>query len=471
MRKTKIIATLGPSSSDKSVLTAMVKAGMNVARINMSHATHEDHAARIALIKEIRRDLSAPVALMLDTRGPEIRLGTFENDSAEVAAGDEFEIVNDKIVGDAHRASVSCPDFYKMLKKGDFLLINDGLIRMQVKDIVDKTVKLQVVIGGTISNHKSINVPGTVLDLPYLSEQDKSDLLFGIEQDVDFIAASFVPTANDIRVLKEFLLRNGGERIEVIAKIESSKGVENIDEILALADGIMVARGDLGVEVPFIELPAIQKSLIKRARAAGKRVIPATEMLESMITKPRPTRAETSDVANAVYDGTGAIMLSGETAAGKYPVQAIKVMSDIAEYTESSIHYRKRFNMLSDFDLKTIADAMSASAVKASYDLNGDAIVVATRSGRTAKLVSRFRPSCPIIAVTTTEKAYYQLALSWGVYPLMGAEQSDISKVFEHAAKVARYFNMIKAGDTVVTLATSTGSAHDAMNIMRIDRI
>lgn len=471
MRKTKIIATLGPSSSDKSVLTAMVKAGMNVARINMSHATHEDHAARIALIKEIRRDLSAPVALMLDTRGPEIRLGTFENDSAEVAAGDEFEIVNDKIVGDAHRASVSCPDFYKMLKKGDFLLINDGLIRMQVKDIVDKTVKLQVVIGGTISNHKSINVPGTVLDLPYLSEQDKSDLLFGIKQDVDFIAASFVSTANDIRVLKEFLLRNGGERIEVIAKIESSKGVENIDEILALADGIMVARGDLGVEVPFIELPAIQKSLIKRARAAGKRVITATEMLESMITKPRPTRAETSDVANAVYDGTGAIMLSGETAAGKYPVQAIKVMSDIAEYTESSIHYRKRFNMLSDFDLKTIADAMSASAVKASYDLNGDAIVVATRSGRTAKLVSRFRPSCPIIAVTTTEKAYYQLALSWGVYPLMGAEQSDISKVFEHAAKVARYFNMIKAGDTVVTLATSTGSAHDAMNIMRIDRI
>lgn len=471
MRKTKIIATLGPSSSDKAVLTAMVKAGMNVARINMSHATHEEHAARIALVKEIRRDLSVPVALMLDTRGPEIRLGTFENGSAEVKAGDEFEIVNGKIVGDVHRASVSCPDFYKMLKPGDFLLINDGLIRMQVKSIEGTTVKLQVVIGGVISNHKSINVPGAELNLPYLSDKDREDLLFGIAQDVDFIAASFVSTANDIRVLKDFLFKNGGENIEVIAKIESSKGVENIDEILALADGVMVARGDLGVEVPFIELPAIQKSLIKHARAAGKRVITATEMLESMITKPRPTRAETSDVANAVYDGTGAIMLSGETAAGQYPVQAIKVMSDIAEYTEKSIHYRKRFNMFSDFDLKTISGAMSASAVKASYDLDCNAIVVATRTGRTAKLVSRFRPTCPIIAVTTTDKAYYQLALSWGVYPLHGTEQLDISKVFDHASKVASYFNMIKTGDTVVTLATSTGEHRDSMNVMRIDRV
>ena len=471
MRKTKIIATLGPSSSDKNILTAMVKAGMNVARINMSHATHEEHAARIALIKEIRRDLSAPVALMLDTRGPEIRLGTFENGSADVVTGDEFEIVNEKIVGDAHKASVSCSDFYKMLRPGDFLLINDGLIRMQVKSIENKVVKLQVVIGGTLSNHKSINVPGAELDLPYLSDKDREDLLFSIEQDVDFIAASFVSTANDIRVLKDFLFANGGENIEVIAKIESRKGVENIDDILSLADGIMVARGDLGVEVPFIELPAIQKSLIKHARAAGKRVITATEMLESMISKPRPTRAETSDVANAVYDGTGAIMLSGETAAGLYPVQAIKVMSDIAEYTEKSIHYRKRFNMYGDFDVKSISDALSASAVKASYDLDCNAIVVATRSGRTAKLVSRFRPACPIIAVTTTDKAYYQLALSWGVYPLHGAEQAEMGKVFSHAAKVATYFNMIKTGDTVVTLATSTGESRDAMNVLRIDRI
>lgn len=471
MRKTKIIATLGPACADGEILAGMIKAGMNVARINMSHATHEEHASRIATVKKLRRDLSVPVALMLDTRGPEIRLGMFENDSAEVVAGDSFEIVNEPVTGNSHRASVSCADFYKLLHKGDHLLINDGLIRMQVKEIADETVKLEVVIGGVISNHKSINVPGVVLNMPYLSDQDKKDLLFGIRQDVDFIAASFVSTANDIRVLKNFLLQNGGEHIEVIAKIESSKGVDNIDEILALADGIMVARGDLGVEVPFVELPAIQKSLIKKARAAGKRVITATEMLESMITKPRPTRAETSDVANAVYDGTGAIMLSGETAAGKYPVQAIRVMSAIAEYTESSIHYRKRFNMLSDFDLKTIADAMSASAVKASYDLDCNAIIVATRSGRTAKLVSRFRPACPIIAVTTTEKAYYQLALSWGVYPLQGAEQTDMSKVFEHAAQVARYFNAVKSGDTVVTVATTSGFNSDAMNIMRIDRI
>ena len=294
MRKTKIIATLGPACADGEILAGMIKAGMNVARINMSHATHEEHASRIATVKKLRRDLSVPVALMLDTRGPEIRLGMFENDSAEVVAGDSFEIVNEPVTGNSHRASVSCADFYKLLHKGDHLLINDGLIRMQVKEIADETVKLEVVIGGVISNHKSINVPGVVLNMPYLSDQDKNDLLFGIQQDVDFIAASFVSTANDIRVLKNFLLQNGGEHIEVIAKIESSKGVDNIDEILALADGIMVARGDLGVEVPFVELPAIQKSLIKKARAAGKRVITATEMLESMITKPRPTRAETS---------------------------------------------------------------------------------------------------------------------------------------------------------------------------------
>ena len=329
-RKTKIIATMGPACADKQIIRDMINAGMNVARFNMSHSTHDEHLKRMSIVKEARKELAIPVALMLDTRGPEIRLGKFVGDSVEVKAGATFRLVNEQIEGDAEKAFVTCPDFYKMVAPGNILLINDGLIKMQVKKIDGTDILLDVIIGGTLSNHKSINVVGVHLGMPYLSEQDKSDILFGIEQKVDYIAASFVSCADDVRVLKNFLLQNGGENIEIIAKIESGMGIDNIDEIINLADGIMIARGDLGVEIPMEALPSIQKSLIKKARAAGKRVITATEMLESMIYKPRPTRAETSDVANAVYDGTGAVMLSGETAAGNYPVQAVKVMSDIA---------------------------------------------------------------------------------------------------------------------------------------------
>ena len=471
MRRTKIICTLGPSTDKGDVLRQLMISGMNVARLNFSHQTHEEQKVRADKVKQLRKELNRPIALLLDTKGPEIRLKTFKEPKVFLKEGEQFTLTSRDIEGDETICAITFANLPKEVTTGTRILIDDGLIELRVDSATETDILCTVVNGGPVSARKSINVPGAELNLPYLSDKDREDLLFGIEQDVDFIAASFVSTANDIRVLKDFLFANGGENIEVIAKIESRKGVENIDDILSLADGIMVARGDLGVEVPFIELPAIQKSLIKHARAAGKRVITATEMLESMISKPRPTRAETSDVANAVYDGTGAIMLSGETAAGLYPVQAIKVMSDIAEYTEKSIHYRKRFNMYGDFDVKSISDALSASAVKASYDLDCNAIVVATRSGRTAKLVSRFRPACPIIAVTTTDKAYYQLALSWGVYPLHGAEQAEMGKVFSHAAKVATYFNMIKTGDTVVTLATSTGESRDAMNVLRIDRI
>ena len=468
VRKTKIIATMGPGCADRKILRDMVNAGMNVARFNMSHSTHEEHTKRMAMVKEIRKELAVPVALMLDTRGPEIRLGKFAGDSVEVKAGGTFRLVPEQIEGDSKQACVTCPDFYKMVEPGNILLINDGLIKMQVKKIEKDTVVLDILIGGTLSNHKSINVVGVHLGLPYLSEQDKKDILFGIEQKVDYIAASFVSCGDDMRVLKNFLLQNGGENIEIIAKIESLTGVDNIDEILALSDGIMIARGDLGVELPMEQLPSIQKSLIKKARMAGKRVITATEMLESMIYKPRPTRAETSDVANAVYDGTGAVMLSGETAAGNYPVQAVKAMSDIAAYTEQAIHYRKRF-AISEYEIDTIADAVCASAVKASYDLGCDAIVVATRSGKTAKLISGFRPSCPIIAVTRHESTYNKMALTWGAQPILAADQPEAThEAAVQATKIAKYFDLIHKGDTIVAVA-STG--FEEANTLTIDRI
>ena len=439
-RKTKIIATMGPACADRQVLRDMVNAGMDVARFNMSHSTHEEHLKRMELVKDVRRELAVPVALMLDTRGPEIRLGKFEGDSVEVKTGAEFRLVSEQTEGDSKHASVTCPDFAKMVKPG----------------------------GGTLSNHKSINVVGVHLGMPYLSEQDKKDILFGIKQKVDYIAASFVSCGEDMRVLKNFLLQNGGENIEIIAKIESKMGIDNIDDILALSDGIMIARGDLGVEIPMEALPSIQKNLIKKARAAGKRVITATEMLESMIYKPRPTRAETSDVANAVYDGTGAVMLSGETAAGSYPVQAVKAMSDISAYTEQSIHYRKRF-AIAEYETNSIADAVCASAVKASYDLDCNAIVIATRSGKTAKLISGFRPSAPIIAVTRHESTYHKMALTWGVQPILAADQPEAThEAALQATKIAKYFDLVKKGDIVVAVA-STG-IEDA-NTLTIERV
>lgn len=467
-RKTKIIATMGPACADRQVLRDMVNAGMDVARFNMSHSTHEEHLKRIELVKDVRRELAVPVALMLDTRGPEIRLGKFEGDSVEVKTGAEFRLVSEQTEGDSKHASVTCPDFAKMVKPGNILLINDGLIRMQVKKIDGNDIVLDVVIGGTLSNHKSINVVGVHLGMPYLSEQDKKDILFGIKQKVDYIAASFVSCGEDMRVLKNFLLQNGGENIEIIAKIESKMGIDNIDDILALSDGIMIARGDLGVEIPMEALPSIQKNLIKKARSAGKRVITATEMLESMIYKPRPTRAETSDVANAVYDGTGAVMLSGETAAGSYPVQAVKAMSDISAYTEQSIHYRKRF-AIAEYETNSIADAVCASAVKASYDLDCNAIVIATRSGKTAKLISGFRPSAPIIAVTRHESTYHKMALTWGVQPILAADQPEAThEAALQATKIAKYFDLVKKGDIVVAVA-STG-IEDA-NTLTIERV
>lgn len=470
MRKTKIVATLGPATNNKKIILALAHAGMNVARINMSHGDHQIQKERIDLVKTVREEVGEPIGLLLDTRGPEIRLKKFENNSVVVEDGGSFVLTNKEILGTTEIACITCDDFYARIKKGDAVLMCDGLVKMIVRDIIDQDIHLNVITGGTLSNSKSINVPGVQLNLPYLSEQDKKDLLFGIENDVDFIAASFVSAKEDILILKKFLLSNGGSNIDVIAKIESQQGVDNIDEILSVCEGIMVARGDLGVEVPFERLPQMQKELIKKARMRGKLVITATEMLESMITNPRPTRAETSDVANAVYDGTSAIMLSGETAMGKYPVESVRIMARIAEQTESGIHYKKRF-LSSDFVIENIADSISNSAVKASYDLDCNAILVATESGKSARMISRFRPICPIIAITTVLKSYYKLGLSWGVLALYGKEQASVDELFQHATDISKYYNFVHKNDMVITVASTQVGKSGSTNILKIEKV
>lgn len=468
MRKTKIVATLGPKSDDKKTIMEMAKAGMNVARINMSHGTQDIHKRRIDLVKEVRDELNEPIAILLDTRGPEVRLKRFKDSSVTVQDGHDFIITAEDILGDETRASVTCEDFYTRINVGDVVLMCDGLVKMIVTAIKDKDIILKVLTGGTLSNSKSINVPGVSLNLPYLSEADKADLIFGIENDVDFVAASFVSTKEDVLVLKRFLAQHNAIDIDIIAKIESQQGVDNIDSILSVCDGIMVARGDLGVEVAFEKLPHLQKTLIKKARESGKRVITATEMLESMINNQRPTRAETSDVANAVYDGTSAVMLSGETAAGKYPVEAIRTMAMICTATETNIHYKKRFHM-SDFQIENIADAISSNAVKASFDLKCSAILVATESGTSARMISRFRPCSTVIGITTHAKSYHKMALSWGVVPVYGSEQKNVDELFKHSTDISKYYNLVNRGETVVCVASTDIGKRGNTNLMKIE--
>ncbi len=470
MKKTKIIATIGPSSERKQTIIDMAKAGMNVARLNMSHGTLADHKLHIDTIKEIREELEESIAIMIDTRGPEIRLKKFENGSVEIKDNDTFVITNDDVIGTQQHASVTCSDFYQRVKVGDTVLMCDGLIKMLISEIKDKDVIFKIIVGGKLSDSKSINVPGVDLNLPYLSEADKRDLLFAIENDIDFIAASFVSSKEDVLQIKKFLASHGNTDIDVIAKIESQKGVDNLSEIMTASDGIMVARGDLGVEISYEKLPQLQKEIVKRTREAGKRVIVATEMLESMITNSRPTRAETSDVANAVYDGASAIMLSGETASGKYPVQAVRTMATIAQYTESCIHYKRRF-ITQDFVIKNIADSISNTAVKASLDLDCKAILVVTESGASARMISRFRPICPIIAITPVPKTYYKLALSWGVIPTMGTNQVSSDELFHHATEISKRFHYIKDGDTVVTVASTYVGKTGHTNLLKIEQV
>jgi pyruvate kinase len=470
MRKTKIICTIGPASENEAVLTAMCNAGMDVARLNFSHGSHEEHKNKIDLIKQVRQQLDKPVAIMLDTKGPEYRIGTFAGDKITVKPGDTFTFTTEDIIGDETRVSVNYKDLVKNLTIGDRVLVNNGLVVFEVEELSGSNVICRVITGGVLSNRKSMSFPNKVMSGPYLSDKDKADLLFGIEHDVDFVAASFVSKANDLIELRQFLDENGGKDIDIVAKIENRSGVDNIEEICKYCEGIMIARGDLGVEIPFVEVPAVQKYLISKCRLLGKRVITATEMLETMIYNPRPTRAEISDVANAVYDGSSAIMLSGESAAGKYPAEAVKVMAEIAEYTEQQNSYRERF-LTSEFQIQNMLDAMSHATCSMAVDVDAKGIVVSSVSGKTAMMISRFRCPVPIIGMTTNQKVWRKLSLSWGVYPAMSDEFTSMDVMFYHALAGAKRMLGLQKGDRVVLTGGPINGKSGNTNTIKVEEV
>ena len=448
----------------------MCRAGMNVARLNFSHGTHEEHLEKIALIKKVRKKLNYPIAIMLDTKGPEYRIKTFKNGGVTLKDGDTFTFTTLDVEGDSSRVSVSYEGLAMDLSVGDRLLLNNGLLIFEVTSLTDTDVVCKVIAGGELTNRKSMSFPNKVLKQKYLSDQDKDDLLFGIKNGVDYVACSFVSCKQDLIDVKEFMAANGAENIDLIAKIENRSGVDNIDEICAECAGIMIGRGDMGVEIPFEELPAIQKHLITKCRLLGKRVITATEMLESMIHNPRPTRAEISDVANAVYDGTSAIMLSGETAAGKYPVLTVSTMSRIAEQTEQNIHYEKRF-LTSEFKIKNTVDAISHATCGMAIDIDAKAIAVCSISGMTVRMVSRFRSPVDILGLTTNEKTWYKLALSWGVTPVMCEHFESTDVLFYTAKQLAVSTFGLKKGDRIVVTGGMTNGVSGNTNIIKIETV
>ena len=470
MRKTKIVCTIGPASSSEEILTQMAQAGMNVARLNFSHGVHAEHKERIDTIKRVREALNMPIAIMLDTKGPEYRIGTFKDKKIHLEDGDTFTFTTEDVEGDQERVSVQYKGMVKDLHLGDRILLSNGLLQFRVKELTETDAICEVVSGGDLSDRKSMNFPNHVMAQDYLSEQDKRDLLFGIENEFDFVAASFVSTKQDMIDIRTFLDENGGQDIDIIAKIENRAGVDNIEEICEIADGIMVARGDLGVEIPFIEVPAIQKYLIEKCRLLGKRVITATEMLESMIHNPRPTRAEISDVANAVYDGTSCIMLSGETAAGKYPVAAVENMAKIAEYTEQNIDYEKWYRS-TQFRIKNNLDAISHATCAMAIDVAAKAIVVNSLSGRTARMVSRFRSPVTIVGMTTSERAWRKLNMSWGVIPVMGEEFTSLDVMFYHSVNQAKALLNLQKGDNIVVTGGQINGKTGNTNTIKVEAI
>ena len=472
MKKTKIICTLGPASDTEEVISDLIDAGMNVARLNFSHGTHEDHAKKIAMVKKVRERKKAPIAIMLDTKGPEFRIGTFQNGKITLKDGDSFTFTTEDIVGDKDRVSITYKKACDQMKPGDKILLNNGLMIFEVVKVEKPNIVCKTVVGGNLSDRKSMFFPDKELDMVYLSEQDKADLKFGVEHGVDFIAASFVSKAQDVIDIRNWLKECGSPEgeIEIIAKIESRAGVNNLDSILKVCDGIMVARGDLGVEVPFEELPDIQKSLIKACRICGKRSITATEMLESMIKQPRPTRAEISDVANAVYDGSSAIMLSGETAAGAYPVEAVKAMSKIAAQAEANTCYIQHIKE-EDYNINRLSEALAHSACTLAEDIGASVIVACTRTGGTARMISRFRPMIDIVGMTTDERAYRKLALSWGVIPVMSEEFYSVDVLFHYAKRAAINTGLVKKGDTIVLTGGTPNGKSGNSNLLNVETI
>ncbi|MDR0867433.1 MAG: pyruvate kinase [Planctomycetota bacterium] len=455
MRRTKIVCTLGPASNSADTIRAMLNAGMNVARLNFSHGTHESHAATIATFRQVRDELGVPAAVALDTKGPEIRIRNFIDGKVELATGAAFTLTTDEIDGTAERVAVSWKELPGQVKPGSRLLFDDGKITMTVDQCTATEVRCTVQNGGVLSNHKSINIPGSHLEMPYLSEQDQSDLRFGIEQDVDFVFASFTRRPEDVQAIRKFLDYHGGHDIRIIAKIENIEGIENFHKILASADGIMVARGDMGVEVDFEMLPGIQKKFIRACYRAGKIVITATQMLESMVNNPSPTRAEISDVANAVFDGTSAVMLSGESANGKYPVPAVAAMAKIAERAEHDCFALfPRRELRYDMDAADLTNAVCDAACTTARDIKAKALLAITHGGRTARRMAKFRPEEPIVGSTPKLKTFHQLSLSWGVYPVLALYQDTADKLFLHAIDCAKQIDMVKDGDTVVAVAS-----------------
>ncbi len=459
MRKTKIICTLGPATEQESMIKDLMLNGLDVVRLNMSHGSYEDHRLKINIVKKLREELNLATALLLDTKGPEIRLKSFADGHAFLEEGQVFTLSGDDIEGNNTICAITFSQLALDIKVGSTILLDDGLIALKVEQIDGLSINCRVLNSGKISDNKGINVPGCVFSMPYISEKDKSDLQFAVEEDFDFVAASFVRTKEDVSQVRQFLDRLGGSKMRIIAKIENAQGVENCDEIIKAADGIMIARGDLGVEIPLEEIPRIQKELIKKTYLAGKQVVTATQMLESMVKNPRPTRAEVTDVANAVYDGTSAIMLSGETAAGEYPLEAVKTMASIAAYTEQNINYIARMsNNEATNNIKDITAAISHATCTTAHDLGAVAILTASKSGRTARLISRFRPACQIICGCSDQKVRRQLNLSWGIVPIMISEMATTDQLFETVANAAEAEGLVKSGDlTVITAGIPLG--------------
>ena len=458
MRKTKIICTLGPSTDKDGVLEELIKEGMNVARFNFSHGLHDEQKGRIDKLKEIRTRLNKPVAALLDTKGPEIRIREFENGKVTLKEGQEFTLTTEEIVGNEKIVSVTYKDLYKDVKPGNSILIDDGLIGLEVKKIKGHDIVCTVINGGVLGNKKGVNLPGVEVNMPFISPKDHDDILFGIKEGYDFIAASFTRTAADVKEIRDILEKNGGHDIKIIAKIENQQGVDNIDSIIEAADGIMIARGDMGVEIPLEDVPVIQKDIISKVYSAGKQVITATQMLDSMIKNPRPTRAETTDVANAIYDGTSAIMLSGETAAGAYPVEAVQMMAKIAKRTEEAINYRKRFDDMAKYTNPGITDAICHATCSTAYDLDAKAIITVTKTGFSARMIAKYRPGCDIIGCAMDEKVCRQLNLSWGVQPILLGEEWEVFVLFERAINACKKEGLLENGDiTVITSGVPIG--------------
>lgn len=470
MRKTKIICTIGPASENEETLTQMCLAGMNVARLNFSHGSHEEHEKKIELIKRVRQKLGLPIAIMLDTKGPEYRIRTFAAGKVTIHEGDTFTFTTDEVEGDETRVSVSYKNLHQELKPGDVVTVNNGMVKFEVQQVRGNDIICQCLIGGELSNRKSMSFPKKVMSGPYLGEQDKADILFGIRHGVDFIAASFVSTRQDVLDIQALLDANGGSDIEIVAKIENQSGVDNVEDICSVCGGIMIARGDLGVEIPYVEVPAVQKKLTRICRMMGKRVITATEMLESMIQNPRPTRAEISDVANAVYDGTSCVMLSGESAAGKYPVEAVKAMAQISEYTEQHTNYKHRF-LATEYVGQNNLDCISHAVCSMAIDVNAKAIVVCSVTGKTAMLVSRFRTPVNIIGMTTDRKIWRRLSMSWGVTPVMADQFPSMDVMFYYAKKAAIDVLNLQPGDNILLTGGPVNGQQGNTNTIKLETI